>query len=114
MIDDHDLMDSSVDEERLKEELRRAAKRYRRQRSLQDTVFGIAFVALAVMPYWFGLERKDLFFWYFGLAILAAIGQVYRHIRAMQLRLAEMHEEIDRLRGNEYTGHMLDEYSAGP
>jgi hypothetical protein len=52
--------------------------------------------------------------WGFSLAIIVMIRQVYRHIRAMQIRLAWMHEEIDRLRGNEYTGHVLEEYSAGP
>jgi hypothetical protein len=37
-----------------------------------------------------------------------------RHIRAMQIRLAGMHDEIDRLAGKEDGGHLLGEYTSGP
>jgi hypothetical protein len=37
------------------------------------------------------------------------------HIRALQVHVAWIHDEIDRLTGKEGGGgHMLDEYSAGP
>jgi hypothetical protein len=47
VTDDYDPMDFGVDEGRLKEELRKASKRYHRQWGVQDTIGGVAALAIA-------------------------------------------------------------------
>jgi hypothetical protein len=51
--------------------------------------------------------------WYAGLHILVVLEQMRRRIWVMQIRLAQMHDELNELRGRN-AHHLVDQYSAGP
>jgi hypothetical protein len=100
---------------RLRRERREAAKRYHHNRRIREGVLGIISLALAAVPIWYGFGRTDMIAWYAGLIIMVRLEWMHMHIRALQVHVAWIHDEIDRLTGKEGGGgHMLDEYSAGP
>jgi hypothetical protein len=69
-------------------------------------VFEIAWVALAVVPFWFQFSRTDMIIWYFGLYLAWKLERVWRHIRTIQHRLAWMHDDMDRqTRRNDNSGY---------
>jgi hypothetical protein len=93
-------------------ELRAAAKRYHKIRSIRERVLMVVWLILGVIPWWFSFGRTDMLIWYVGMVILVRLELMWRHIRAVQLRLASMHDEIDRLSGKESEEHLLGEYTA--
>ena len=80
---------------RSNEHRKKALKSYNRKKTIRGAVFWIAFCVAAIVPSWFGFTNTDQLIWF--VAILGAVlfEQQRKHIRAMQVRLAMMSDQLD-------------------
>jgi type II secretory pathway component PulM len=93
-------------------EIDAAWKDHMRKRRIEGTAAGVGFIVLLLIMWWLDLRPPNAAF--LGVSALIVLGflEIKRRLKAMQIRLAEMHDEIDALRGNAPQNHMLLELTA--
>lgn len=92
-------------------DMRGRLRAYRRRRHLaefQDLLFALALPGI----YFIGLSLTDMLICYAGLLLMWELTLTKRHVKAMQLRLAEMNILLDRLAGEEFDDHVAAELGA--
>jgi hypothetical protein len=88
-------------------ELRIALKRYRRKKSIREAVFIVLYIASLGVPIWMDFSRTEWIVWGVGILCVVRFEELRRHIRAMQIRLAQMADMLDQVVGNEPQDHTL-------
>ena len=89
-----------------------AWKGHMRKRRIQGAAAGVGFIVLLLIMWWLDFGPPNSAF--LGVGALAVLGflEIKWRLKAMQIRLAEMHDEIDALRGNTPQNHTLLELTA--
>jgi hypothetical protein len=83
------------------ESVRVALKRYRRKKSLRQWVLIAAWIFGVFVPSWEGFSRPETFIWFVGLLCFASFEFQRQHLRAMQIRLAEVLDTLNRVAGED-------------
>jgi hypothetical protein len=93
------------------EELRKALRGHSRRRDWRwwgcRATVPIAFLA----AWWLDFGRTDTLIVVVGAFMLMLLGDTEIRLKAMQLKLAMMADQLDRVSGNEPEGHLLLELS---
>jgi hypothetical protein len=95
--------------------VRETLKRYRRKKSLREVGLLALWIIAAIVPFWLGFNRAETLIWFVGVLCLASFEQQRQHIRAIQVRLAEMHDTLNKVAGEEMddpNGNLLSELSS--
>jgi hypothetical protein len=88
-------------------ELRIALKRYRTKKSIREAVIIVLYIAALGVPLWMGFSRTEWIVWGVGILCMMRFEELRRHIRAMQIRFAQMADMLDQVAGNEPQDHTL-------
>ena len=93
--------------QRQNDHLRKALQSYNRKKGLREFAVWIAFCIASVVPFWALDSRTEYLVWYLAIATVMLLEQQRKHIRAMQVRLAMMSDQLAHLIGE-------DEYDVLP
>jgi|SRR5215467_8776952 len=93
-------------------ELLAALKSHLLGQSIRRWVLAIGSLIALAIPWKFDFGRSDLLIWYVGILVAIQFERTQSRLKAMQLRLAWIHDEINRLRGNEPEDNVLTELTA--
>jgi hypothetical protein len=93
------------------EALRQAIKKYNRKKTARQVMFWVAFVIAGGVPVWFDFSRTDYLVWYLILWCALLFETTRKHIRAIQIRLAMMADQLNHVAGREPENYTLDELS---
>ena len=88
-------------------DLKGALKSYRRMRAWRHCMMFATVIAALVAAWAFALTRTDTLLCLLGALVLVTAGQIEMRLKTMQIRLAGMADEIDRLRGKEDEGNLI-------
>ena len=80
--------------------VRTALKRYRRTRRNKNVALGVMALIAAAVPWLLKFEGSSILVWYVGILVVLVHGQTEQRLRAMQIRLASMHELLHRIAGD--------------
>jgi hypothetical protein len=81
----------------------------RHMRSREGIAAWVGFVVFLLVLWWLDLSPTDRAIFFVGALVVFSFLQTKWRLKAMQIRLAEMHDEIDALRGNKPEDHTLSE-----
>jgi hypothetical protein len=95
-MEDDELEDQSL---RRTEDLKKALRRYHRKKTVREFVFWLVFSGAAAVPVFFSYTRTESVLWYGFIMVAVMFEQNRKHVRAMQLRLATMQDQLDHLVG---------------
>jgi hypothetical protein len=92
--------------------LREAWKHHMRSRRIEGVAAGVGFVIFLLVLWWLDLSSTDRAILFVGALVVFSFLHTKWRLKAMQIRLAEMHDEIDKLRGNQPEDHTLTELTS--
>jgi hypothetical protein len=79
--------------------LRGAWKRHMRSRRIEGIAAGVGFVIFLLVLWWLDLTQTDRAIFFVGALVVLSFLQTKWRLKAMQIRLAEMRDEIMRCEG---------------
>jgi hypothetical protein len=79
-------------------EMDAAWKDHMRKRRIEGTAAGVGFIVLLLIMWWLDLRAPNSAFLGVGALLVLGFLEIKWRLKAMQIRLAEMHDEIDALR----------------
>ena len=87
-----------------------AQKSYRRKRSRRGLFYGAFALVLAFVPWHYGWGLTDKLIWYVGLFVAYLYYQTEIRLKTMQIRLAQMHDALERIGGTADPDQKDDNY----
>ncbi len=93
----------------MSDELRSALKQYQRRHSRREWGVIIGGVIGFAVPWVFGFSWTNTLVWLVGLGVSMSFERVERRLKTMQIRLAQMHDTVDRIEGKEAEDHLIAE-----
>jgi hypothetical protein len=104
-----DLEDLSL---RRNEELKKALRRYGRKKLLREIIFWLVVAGAGAVPIGYDFTRTEILVWFGFMLVGVMFEQLRKHVRAMQVRLATMQDQLDHLAGEDVPiGNVLSELS---
>jgi hypothetical protein len=90
-----------------------ALRSYRRKRSRRGFIVGVLSIGAAVVPWVREFSSTDTLIWFLGIGIFWLFYQSELRLKTMQVRLAQMHDALERIAGtaNEKDEHLISELS---
>lgn len=88
-------------------DVREALRSYSRKRSTRGFIFGVFCLGAASVPWVREFSSTDTLIWLLGVGIFWLFYQTELRLKTMQVRLAEMHDALERIAG---TAHGKDEH----
>jgi hypothetical protein len=95
-MEDDEFEDQSL---RRTEDLRKALRRYDRKKKVREIIFWLIFSGAATVPIFSGFTRIESVLWYGFIMVAVMFEQNRKHVRAIQVRLATMQDQLDHLVG---------------
>ena len=90
-----------------------ASRSYRRKRSIRGFIVGVVCFGAAFVPWQREFSSTDTLTWFLGIGIFWLFYQTEIRLKTMQIRLAQMHDALERIGGtaDEKDEHQISELS---